>query len=550
MRLKRKILYVITAAVMLLSTVFFVAACDDGETDEIPEMKEYRLTDGAGEHVADVPYDEYLQPQTFAEGTYIVSAKDKGASPDKSAQENTVALQAALDDAAANGNGNGVAEVSGGIYYTGTLYMRSGVTLYLAEDGVLKLPDYNDYTTAEKRELLDGALIRADNADDWKIVGPGKLDGNGTDYTNESENPTKNLPQEKFNLKQKVLSYRERLRERKAEEFGCNIIYARNCRNVTLSDIVLYEPSTWTVKLESCDGVNVCDVVIDNNIYVANSDGIDVCGCKNVNISHCFIATGDDGIVLKSNVGPVENVTVVDCEIMSLANNFKIGTETGYNVKNVMVSDCYFFCAEIAGGYSGIAIESVDGAKVSDVEISGIAMNNVPSAILIWLGCRLDEDNGGDGETVGSIDCVKISDVYAKDTDIASAIVGCKKYKDETVYAVRNVELRNIDIIYRECEEDLDIYNGNSVRHANMNGYPEITRVSHFFIGSHEASDYYDMPVYGLYLYNVENVQAVDFDVIPRSANTRPFTNAGTYDVRDCIINSSVAQSADRMRAN
>ncbi len=336
-----------------------------------------------------------------------------------------------------------------------------------------------------------------------------------------------------------MLSYRERLRERKNEEFGCNLIYARDCENVSLYNLVLYEPSTWTVKLELCDGVDISNVVIDNNIYVANSDGFDICGTVNVEISHCFIATGDDGIVLKSNVGPVENVTVTDCEIMSLANNFKIGTETGYDVRNVTVSNCYFFTAEIAGGYSGIAIESADGANISGVTVTDVNMNNVPSALLIWLGCRLDKGNGSDG-SVGSVDGVTIKNVHAKNADIASAVVGCE-YKGE-VYRVRNVILDNINIAYRECGEELNVYNGDDVLHANMNGYPEITRVSHQYFISHELSAYHDIPVYGLYLNNVENVTATSFNVIPRSVNTRPFTNAGQYDERDGIVASSVSQ--------
>lgn len=531
--------FVVITAVVVFALIIALSACGGkDENIEFPEMKEYSLTEGSGSHVADVPYDEYLQAPVFTDGIYWVSAKDTGASPDKSAAENTAALQAAIDKASAEGDGKGAVEVSGGVYYTGTLYMKSGVTLYIAEGSALKLPDYDDCTTAEKRALLNGALIRAEGVNDWKIVGPGKLDGNGTDYTNESENPTKNLPQETFNLKQKVLSYRERLRNRKSEEFGCNLIYARSCKNVSLYNLVLYEPSTWTVKLELCDGVSVSHVVIDNNIYVANSDGFDICGTSNVNIERCFIATGDDGIVLKSNVGEIRNVTVKDCEIMSLANNFKIGTETGYDVSNVTVSDCYFFTAEIAGGYSGIAIESADGANISDVTVTDINMNNVPSAILIWLGCRLDKDNGSDG-TVGSIDGVTIKNVYAKDADIAGAVVGCT-YKS-AVYPVKNVTLENINIAYRKCNEDLNIYNGNDVLHANMNGYPEITRVSHSYLISHELSAYYDMPVYGLYLYNAENVRATSFNVIARSVNTRPFTNAGLYDERDGIVNSSVS---------
>lgn len=531
---KIKIVAVAVAAVLTFSILF--VACDG--KDEVPVAKNYYLTDGDGAHVANVPYDEYLddtQPE-FSDKT-VIDVRDYGASPQKSAQENTLAINAAVEKASETG---AVVKVDGGVYSTGTVYMKSGVTLYLTADSALKLPDYDDYDAEEKRGLLNGALIRAEGVDGWRITGPGKLDGNGTDYTLESENPTKNLPLQTFNLKEKVLSYRERLRNRKSEEFGCNIVYARDCKNVRIDNVVIYEPSTWTVKLELCEGVQITDTVIDNNIYVANSDGIDVCGSSDVLIEHCFIATGDDGVVLKSNVGEIENVTVADCEIMSLANNFKIGTETGYDVKNVTVKDCYFFTAEIAGGYSGIAIESADGANISDVTVNNVVMNNVTSAILIWLGCRLDKVNGSNG-TVGSIDGISVSDVYADNVDIASAIVGCD-YNGK-VYPVRNVSLDNINIKYRDCAESLNIYNGNDVKHANMNGYPEITRVSHLYFLSHEMSEYYDMPVYGLYLYTVQNVKATRFNVTPRSGNTRPATNAGIYDSRDRITDSVVSSS-------
>lgn len=545
--MKKKITVLMLLAVMAFALVFSLSACDDGKEKEVvfPEMKEYYLTEGDGAHVSNVPYDEYLDYATPTfDGRAVVDIRDYGASTDKSAVENAEAISNAMKEASASG---AVLKVDGGVYYTGTVNMLSGVTLYIAKDSALKLPDYDDYSAEEKRVILSGALIRAEGVDNWNIVGPGKLDGNGTDYTKESANPTKNLPQETFELKKKVLSYRDRLRNRRSEEFGCNILYARDCENIALENLIVYEPSTWTIKLELCGGVEIRNVVIDNNIYVANSDGIDVCGTSNVDISRCFIATGDDGIVLKSNVGEIHNVTVTDCEIMSLANNFKIGTETGYDVSDITVSDCYFFTAEIAGGNSGIAIESADGANISAVTVSDIVMNNVPSALLIWLGCRLDKDKGSNG-AVGSIDGVTVKNIYAKDVDIASAVVGCE-YKDQ-VYPVKNVVLDNINIAYRECGEKLDIYNGNDVLHSNMNGYPEITRVSHMYLISHELSTYHDMPVYGLYMYNVDNVKATAFNVKPRSVNTRPFTNVGYYDERDGIVNSEVSSSSENFVFN
>lgn len=347
----------------------------------------------------------------------------------------------------------------------------------------------------------------------------------------------KNYPLEVFNLKEKVLAYRERIRNRINDDFACNILYTVDCNNVQLDNFVIYESSYWTAKFHNTDDVDIHNIVIDNNLRVANSDGFDIYGGCRITIENCFIATADDAIVLKPVPGVIEDVTVRNCEIMSLANNFKIGTETGCDVKNILVEDCYFFSAEIAGGNSGIAIESADGANISNVQIRNIAMNNIPSAVLVWLGYRLDADKGSKG-SVGSIQGVTIENIYAKDVDIASAVVGCE-YKGQS-YDVKDVVLKNFEIEYRECEEDLKIYKGNDVDHTNMGGYPEITRVSHTYFISHELSAYYDMPVYGLYAYHVNGLTLENFNVKERSVNTRPFTNIGSFDERDSITNAVI----------
>ena len=242
---------------------------------------------------------------------------------------------------------------------------------------------------------------------------------------------------------------------------------------------------------------------------------------ENITIDNCFIATGDDGIVLKSDTGAIKNVAVSNCSIFSLANNFKIGTETVHDISNVAVTDCHFFKADTAGGYAGIAIESADGANVANVAVANIVMDGVTSPLLVWLGCRLD--NGNTSRRPGSVANITVLNVKATDVDIASAIVGCNY--DGTVFNVGNVVLDNFDITYRDCAETLDIYQGDSVLDANMSGYPEITRVSHRYLSSHEMSEYYDIPYYGLYVDKAVNVIATNFNVTPRSSNTRAMAN-------------------------
>lgn len=85
--------------------------------------------------------------------------------------------------------------------------------------------------------------------------------------------------------------------------------------------------------------------------------------------------------------------------------------------------------------------------------------------------------------------------------------------------------LKNFDVTYRSATSDLKIYKGDSVYCGalNMNGYPEITRVSHIYLINHELSFYWDLPVYGLYVNHAEGVGVENFNVIPRPDETRPF---------------------------
>lgn len=62
--------FAIVLVVALILTLA-LSACDDKvKKIDFPEMKEHSLTEGAGEHVADVPYDEYLKTPAFTDDMY------------------------------------------------------------------------------------------------------------------------------------------------------------------------------------------------------------------------------------------------------------------------------------------------------------------------------------------------------------------------------------------------------------------------------------------------------------------------------------------------
>ncbi|MDR3216887.1 MAG: right-handed parallel beta-helix repeat-containing protein [Clostridiaceae bacterium] len=475
----------------------------------VPVVYTYRLTED-GSRVADIPKEEYLYNGVISEGDAVFYAADYGLSATGSGGDNAAAVERAVY--AANAAGGGTVYISAGSYKTRGIELLSDVTLYVERGALLEALIY-DENKADGGDASP-AIVYARGAVNVTVTGGGVIAGRGRTYTKEPVDDGRFIPLAKFNLKTRVLEARYRIREGKDNRRS--VLSFEDCGNVRIENIELNESASWTCVLRNCTGVTAENVVIDNNIYVANSDGIDIVGSSDVTVKHCFIVTGDDGVCIKSNSGrAVARVSVSDCKIMSLANCFKIGTETMEDVSDVTVEDCFFFVTEISGGYSGIAIESADGAKISRVSVKNIEMRGVSAPFLIWLGCRFKDT---DDKTPGGIDGVVIEGITAVDTELPSAVVGCL-YGGKT-YKVGSVKLTDITVFYREAEEALNIK--TPVPETAMSGYPEITRVSHIYFISHELSVYYDLPAYGLFVRHASEVVAAGMTVTPRKADTRP----------------------------
>ena len=222
---------------------------------------------------------------------------------------------------------------------------------------------------------------------------------------------------------------------------------------------------------------------------------------------------------------------------MSMANSFKIGTETPNDVKHISVTNCYFFMPDnVVGGYTGIAIESADGANINDIYVDNIYMKGLSAPVLIWLGDRLDPNKGSDG-VMGSLSKVTVSNITAVDVEMSSAVTGC--IHDGETYYVKNVTLANFNVTYRNTGEALN--KGEVDYEYSMSGYPEITRVIHRYMISHELSDYYDMPTYGLFARHVDGIEVYNLNITPRSCSTLPRDNItqakDRYDVLNVKVN-------------
>lgn len=481
--------------------------------------------DKNGCFIENVPREKYLTENHTTVNEKTFDIRDYGASPNADFKVNRKAINKAISEASKAGGG--VVVVNGGEYTCANIKLQSNVTLRIEKGSALSNITYDCdkeentefHLSPDNNVIARNALIYAENAENITIEGPGKLKGNGATYCKHQKNSSLFYPLSTFNLKVYITEHRKRIMMGKEHEMTRYFIMAINyCKNVTVRNLEIYESGSWTCRMEGNDSLTFNGVIINNNIRVANSDGIDIMGGKNTIIKNCFIATGDDAVCLKTDQDndPIENVVVENCEIMSLANCFKIGTATYHDIYNVTVRDCYFFMPGIAGGYSGIAIEATDGGKVRDINIENIQMEHVTTPFMVWLGYRKEDSE---------LENVSISHITATDCDIASSVTGYKKNGE--VYSVKNVTVENINVTYREAKEKTNIFLGSGAYEGslNMGGYPESTRISHMYIWNHTVSPYFDIPVYGLFARNVNGLTVSNFTVTPRSTNRRPFSN-------------------------
>jgi len=287
---------------------------------------------------------------------------------------NTGAIQQTIDAAASSGGGMVV--IPEGIFLSGSISLKTGVTLYLNFNAVL-LGSTNpfDYT-------VDGEMKHFINATDAKnigISGEGIIDGQGREvavnivdlyYAGDWEEPNYNYRRNRSNKRPRLLKL-------------------LNCEDILIEDITVKNSATWVLDLEKCNQININNVTIDSDAYW-NNDGIDIVDCQHVRITNCNVNSADDGICLKSHHADQvnDNIYIANCTVRSSASAIKFGTRSVGGFKNVKIENIFVYDTY----RSAIALESVDGGVLENVEISNIKANNTGNAIFIKLGHRNQQD--------------------------------------------------------------------------------------------------------------------------------------------------------------
>ena len=278
-----------------------------------------------------------------------------------------------------------------GKYLLSTLYLKSNVTIRLAKGAyLLGTTDLTKYGEIEKWDFplyqdlshsnFNCSLFVGKKLHNVAFKGFGVIDMlNGYDVDNVKNNETHR---------------------------GAKVITLVECENVLFEDIKVRNATDLALYFVECDHLTIRRLDLDVHI-----DGISPDNCKNVLVEDCKIVSGDDALVFKSSynlnrLSECNNITARNCYIKSRCNAIKFGTESNGGFRNFNISNMFIKNVREAG----IAIESVDGAIIDNLNFDNIRMVNVNAPIFIMLGKRM---RGPKELTIGSVSNIKISNLHA-----------------------------------------------------------------------------------------------------------------------------------------
>ena len=402
---------------------------------------------------------------------------------------NTNSIQKGIDFV--NEQGGGRLVFTAGNYLTGSIYLKSNVTIHI-EEGAVLLGSTNPWDYEKDPYIRWMAMIFAVKQNNIGITGKGTIDGCGfqtannmVDYIQRGiyEDPLKLGRPNETNRPQNITS--------------------RECENVTIKDITLRNPASWNQTYDQCKNVYVDGIHVDSKSYW-NNDGIDIVDCDGVVLKNSFIDAADDAFCFKSHDAKCmcQNVVVENCVGRSSANGLKFGTVSrggfrNFKVKNIKIYDTY---------RSAITFAAVDGALIENIEVDGVRSIHTGNVIYLRIG---DRWSAGKRPVMKNI---MIKNIYAEipmdkpdagynyegpiedlPRNISPAsIIGLSDYK------IKDVTFQNIEIVSPGGGNPYYAYRG--LTPVDLDSIPEM-RTSY-----PEFSQFKELPAWGFYIRHAEGI--------------------------------------------
>ena len=222
-------------------------------------------------------------------------------------------------------------------------------------------------------------------------------------------------------------------------------INAMYCRDLTIRDITITDSNDWSLRIFGCD-----NVLVDNVKIVGcrgNSDGIDVCGSRNVLVQNAFTRVWDDSLVVKAlDTGNVENVTFRRCILWNdFARPMEVGVELRADeVKNVRFEDIDVLHSPT--GYPLMGIHHGDRAVVSDIVFENIRIEDAPGAQLFDI--RIAPSYWNRDHRMGCIRDVIFRDIHVAGRPGMPRLLSDSRLQGyDKEHDIQGVTFENIDIL-------------------------------------------------------------------------------------------------------
>ncbi len=343
-----------------------------------------------------------------------------------------------------------------GDYYTGPLFLKSNITIELAE-GARLIGDIDRnhypilpgvvYTTDEKDEYNLGSwegnpldcfasIITGINIQNVKIIGKGIIDGNAhnADWW--------------VDVRTKRLAWRPR---------G---LFLNHCQNVSLQGVTVTNTPSWNLHPYFSKNLKFIDLKLINPKNSPNTDGCDPESCDNVDIIGVYFSVGDDCIAIKAGkiyMGrkhklPSSNFNIRNCSMNFGHGAIVLGSEMSGGIKNITVSQCLFNQTD-----RGLRIKTRRGrgkdAVIDGITFENIKMTDVLTPLVVNMFYYCDPD--GHTEYVYSKEKLPVDDrtpylgkFVFKDIDCYDVNVAAGTFYGLPEQPIESIDINNVKFSY------------------------------------------------------------------------------------------------------
>lgn len=370
---------------------------------------------------------------------------------------------------------NSTVYIEEGTYLITSLFMKSGVTLYLEKGAkLIASTNRNDYPVLpgelntyslgcyEGTETEQFAsIINFINVNNSSLIGEGEIDcqAEKADWY--------------INHRVKRIAWRG------------HGIYTNRSKNILVCGIYLHSTPAWAVHPFMSEELTFLNMKIVNEPKMPTTDGIDPDTCNNVVIKGCEFDVGDDCIAIKSGTLPLAKKYRLPCKNIVISNNLMnqghggvvFGSESSGGIENVNVNKCLFVATD-----RGLRIKTRRGRGhigiINNISFTNIEMRKVKTPFVVNMYYNMGPSDGHSeyvyttkelpfDERTPVIGKFKFSNMKCYDVEYACGVfLGLKESP------IEEIEFNNVEFDCNpSCEEGFPVMIEHNIKMKNIGLY-------------------------------------------------------------------------------